>query len=50
MAGHLCNSGSQHRTRIERVEAEAQCQRPEERGGGRIADIHVRSLSALGGL
>lgn len=26
MAGHLCNSGSQQRTRIERVEEEAQCQ------------------------
>lgn len=28
MAGHLCNSGSQHRTRIDRVEAEAQYLRP----------------------
>lgn len=26
VAGSLCNSGSQHRTRIERVEEEAQCQ------------------------
>lgn len=33
MAGHLCNSGSQQQTRIEWVEAEAQCQR-EMKGGG----------------
>lgn len=31
--GHLCYSGSQQRTRIEQVEAEAQCQRP-SRGVG----------------
>lgn len=28
LAGHLFNSGSQHRTRIERVDAKAQCQTP----------------------
>ena len=32
--GHLCYSGSQQRTRIEQVEAEAQCQRLGRGSGG----------------
>lgn len=47
LAGHLFNSGSQHRTRIERVDVKAQCQTPARGVGAESLTLKMR-VSLLG--